>query len=118
MNKAEILEITERLKAIRLAHNQTASEFGDNIGMSKSSVYYYERGDRVPDALTLKAVHLKYFADINWVLTGNGSMSQNLLNQTLTPQESILLSYFKGLSSDTQDNLIKLLASIRGDKVI
>lgn len=49
-----------RLKELRTAHNLNQEEFGAEIGISRGSVSYYEKGERVPDIYTLTVIS-KYF---------------------------------------------------------
>ncbi len=112
MKKIEIEQIGERLKEIRLAHNMTAPDFANSLEVAKTSLYYYEKGERIPDALALLRLHEKYVININWLLTGEGGMSYLSQQENLSANESILLSYFKGLTPEAQGYLVKLLMSV------
>lgn len=48
--------------------------FAAALGLTVAMVGYYERGDRVPDALALAAYHERFGVNINWLVTGEGEM--------------------------------------------
>lgn len=63
--------IGERL--LELRGEKTREEFAEIVGMHHSSVGNYERGDRKIDVDTLILLHERTGADLNWLLTGEGS---------------------------------------------
>lgn len=46
-------EFSKRLRALRLENNLTIEEFANMVGISKSSVGYYENQNRVPDIVVV-----------------------------------------------------------------
>lgn len=46
-------EFSKRLRALRLENNLTIEEFANMVGISKSSVGYYENQNRVPDIVVM-----------------------------------------------------------------
>lgn len=68
--------LAERLRAIR-RHNGDLDRdlFADRVGVSKNTLAYYERGERTPDAAVLERYREAWNVDLNWLITGEGSMS-------------------------------------------
>lgn len=46
----------------------------DRLGVSKSTLSYYERGESEPTASVLAAYRMHYGVNVDWVLTGQGAM--------------------------------------------
>lgn len=67
-----MLNFSERLKEERkrLGHNQAS--FGDAAGVSKTTQFNYEKGDRQPDAAYFSAV-AEIGVDIQYLITGKRS---------------------------------------------
>lgn len=51
----------------------TVTDFSKKIGVSWTAVNNYTKG-RIPDGRTLSAIKQKFDVNINWLLTGDGSM--------------------------------------------
>ncbi|OJT98526.1 MAG: hypothetical protein BGN83_20240 [Rhizobium sp. 63-7] len=49
-------------------------EFASKLGISKSALAHYERGERVPDASVLAAYHEHLGINVSWLVSGAGSM--------------------------------------------
>jgi phage repressor protein C with HTH and peptisase S24 domain len=64
-----------RLREVR-AHLKIEDRdvFAAQIGLSKSGLAHYERGERLPDASVLQAYREVFGVNTNWLLTGNGDM--------------------------------------------
>lgn len=74
-------ELGKRLREVRLAlGDPLRDDAARKLGVSKSSIANYERGERVPDASVLETYRRKYGVDINWLLTGDGKMFQRGFN--------------------------------------
>ena len=60
---------------IRLARGRlTQDEFAARLGISKSTIGKYERGERSPESDILARMRSVLGIDINWLLTGEGPM--------------------------------------------
>ena len=68
------MSIGIRMRAFRDSLGMTREEFAERYGISASTLSGYERDQRAPHAEGL-AVFAKAGANINWILTGEGSMS-------------------------------------------
>jgi transcriptional regulator with XRE-family HTH domain len=62
--------IGDRIRRVRGALSQ--DEFAAQLGISKSAVGKYERGERQPDSDALRSLRDVRGVDINWLLTGEG----------------------------------------------
>lgn len=68
-------ELGKRLRLLRKAVGaEDLKSFADAIGVSKTALFAYEKGERDPSARALSAYRDLYGADINWILTGAGEM--------------------------------------------
>ena len=57
--------------------------FANRVGIPKSSIANYERGERVPDTSVLAAYRTSIGVDINWLATGDGAMFEG---ETRSPE--------------------------------
>lgn len=67
------MEIGDRLKQIRLSFQESQTVFAARYGLAQTTYAPYETGKRaIPDDLKVKLAQDGF--DMNWLLTGNGSM--------------------------------------------
>lgn len=64
--------IGDRLALVRGSVSQ--KEFANSLGVHKNTLGLYERNDRAPDANLLRLLLEGHGININWLLTGSGSM--------------------------------------------
>lgn len=93
-------QIGARIKAFRKDQKLTQQKFGEIIGINFQHVSKYERGEFIPSFENLlKFIH--YFSvDVNWLLTGEGTMylgekvkypiSEEEANQVIRDEDSVL----------------------------
>ena len=62
------MSIANRLRQLR--GNLTQAVFGAKIGVSQPSVKFYEKGERVPDAVTLSNICTQFGVSADWLLFG------------------------------------------------
>ena len=68
-------DLGKRLRLLRKTIGvEDLKSFADAIGVSKTALFAYEKGERDPSARALSAYRDLYGADINWILTGAGEM--------------------------------------------
>lgn len=64
-----------RIREVRAHFNvDDRDEFAARLGISKSALAYYERGERTPDASVLAAYREIFGINISWLVTGLGEM--------------------------------------------
>jgi len=64
-----------RIRDVRAHFNvEDRDEFAARLGISKSALAYYERGERTPDASVLAAYREVLGVNVSWLVTGLGDM--------------------------------------------
>lgn len=63
-----------RIKQVRTDNQLTMEQFGNRIGITKSSVSLLESGKNSPSEQTLKLICQEFDVNKEWLLTGNGEM--------------------------------------------
>jgi transcriptional regulator with XRE-family HTH domain len=115
--------IGERLKQARESIDLDQDTFGKSIGVGgRPTISRWERGLAFPPADILAAIHEKYGINIHWLLTGNGSMSDqgpechttkaiesDILRQIIREVEDGLVSKASVIDPDKKARLITLL---------
>jgi transcriptional regulator with XRE-family HTH domain len=75
----------ERIKRVRTKSALTQSEFGARLDVSKSSVINYETAKRIPDALFLLRIIMRFNVDPQWLMMGSieltGKKSNDIKNR-------------------------------------
>lgn len=61
----------KRLKMLRGSANGTA--FAEKLGISRQTLYRYERGERVPDVGFIQTVCALTGASLEWLVSGTGA---------------------------------------------
>lgn len=80
--------VAERLKAVRNSHGKTQREFCDDLGLSSASLWkHYETGRNLPSLPLLQSLHA-LGVDINWLLSGDGSMWRKERSRLLDEAET------------------------------
>lgn len=73
----------ERIKKIRLKSNLTMEQFGERIGVSKSTISNIENGNRNATAHMIKSICREFHADYFWLTEGTGEMFLDTGNELL-----------------------------------
>jgi transcriptional regulator with XRE-family HTH domain len=82
--------VGERLKAVRKQIDATQEEFARKLGVKMMAVSRYETGTRVPSIETIANLRENVHVDINWLLTGEGSMFGDGEEETTSDSPFIL----------------------------
>ncbi len=98
-----LLNLCDRLIEERKRLKLNQKDFSALAGVSKTTQFNYEKGDRVPDALYLDALS-KAGVDIMYLVTGSRS-----LNSSLTAEETVLVDNFRA-STDQNKTHIKAVS--------
>ena len=104
-----------RLRELRLSVDMSQNEFAKALGLSKSSVNMYERGEREPGIEMLETIADFFNVDMDYLLGKASIVNKTLANaenviklsstdeQTnLTSSEEALLSNYRQLNTDGQ----------------
>ena len=76
--------IGERVRQERQRLSLSPEEFAAKVGMHRSTLFNYESGARVPDALLLQRMHHELHVDVQFVVTGQPAAISKL---SLTQEE-------------------------------
>lgn len=96
--------LNNRLKEIRLEINQTQTEFGNLLGVSRDAIASYERGRVVPSDTFIQLLCTKLLINENWLRTGIGEKFE-----PKTRSEELALWAGK-LAQKSDDNFAKRFA--------
>lgn len=69
-----VIEVGKRLKDVRRTLRLTLDEISKKTGLSKSGISYMEIGNKKPSSVYMCELSEQFNVNINWVLTGKGSM--------------------------------------------
>jgi transcriptional regulator with XRE-family HTH domain len=70
----DTIQFGERLKSVRKELSLTLEKFGQEIGLSKGQTWEWEQGRHWPSSAFLRKIPLTHRINLNWLLTGEGSM--------------------------------------------
>ena len=99
----------KRLKELRKANGYTIEQFAEAVGISKSSVGYYENNNRMPDIEILSRI-----AD---VLNVSADYLIGKTNTTATKGKTKTVCDFTGLSDTAVEYLAELVKNKRFDRI-
>lgn len=68
----------DRIKQVRKSNNLTMEQFGNRIGITKSSVSLLESGKNFPSEQTIKLICQEFNINEEWIRTGSGKMPKSL----------------------------------------
>lgn len=105
-------EIGKRIRLVRDKKGITQSELGEKLGIQFQHVSKYERGETVPTWENLIKLHEFYDVNINWLLTGKGTMFVSPLTYSVADNQS--LAAIRDLDSD--DQLDEIITELRNDQ--
>ena len=96
-----------RLKELRESRHMSQQELGDLVGLSKSSIGYYEQGKHQPDLNTLETLARFFDVTVDYLL-GLSPMR----NFAFTEKEQQLITVYRQLPAEKRDILIEFLQII------
>lgn len=105
------LEIGKRLRLIRERMGITQAEVGEKLGIQSQHVSKYERGETVPTWENLIKLIDLYDVNINWLLTGKGSMFLSPVNYSLQGEKE--LTAVRDIEPDSQ--IEEIIIELRKD---
>ena len=93
------MKIGDRLRLERLRLGLNQADFAALAGVTKTSQFNYEKGERSPDANYLAALQ-PHGVDIHFVVTGE---ALPVAESALSSLETELLGYFRGMSEASRE---------------
>lgn len=102
----------ERIKELRCALNLTQEEFGNRIGMTKSSISKIEKGLNGTTEQTLRSIVREFGASYLWLTTGEGPMFEDstdadlhvMVDKVMASENERVKQVFKSLGNFTVDD--------------
>jgi len=76
------MEINDRLRILMDNYELSSSQFADKLEIQRSAISHLLSGRNKPSILILEKI-IRYFpdVDINWLITGKGSILKNTLSE-------------------------------------
>lgn len=104
----DIQSIGKRIKKRRKELHLTQTEIKEKTGISSGNMSDIERGNRLPAATTLAQLSEILDCSIDWILTGNSPLSENLIFPDIGEKDQKLLSLFHEISEEDQEELLMI----------
>ena len=87
------IEVGKRLKELRGYLEYSQKDFANKYGMSQQALSKYEKGQSDISDTIKKSLNKDYHLNLNWLLTGKGSMFVNGAHDNSSNELDINLSY-------------------------
>ena len=100
------MDISERLKSIRVAKNMSVYKLSQLSGVSETHIRDLERGDRNPSIDTLCRLVEQMGVPVSELFTESNNMT------VLSDDEKTLLDCYRMLSKDKADSLLVFLRTL------
>lgn len=100
------MDISERLKSIRVAKNMSVYKLSQLSGVSETHIRDLERGDRNPSIDTLCRLVEPMGVPVSELFTESNNMT------VLSDEEKALLDCYRMLSKDKADSLLVFLKTL------
>lgn len=108
--------IGARIKARRKELNITQSQIQQETSISSGNLSCIENGKYLPSAIALLELSKILKCSADWILTGNSSISNTDNFSDIKESERKLLTYFRALSENDQEELLTL-ASLKYNRL-
>lgn len=115
-----MIKFGARLRQLRTSRNLSQMDFAKQIGVSKSSINMYERGEREPGLETLEKIADYFNVDMDYLLGKTDIInkiwcSSSFTSSTtadLTAIEQSLIKDFRNLNAEGQQKLVEYAADL------
>lgn len=101
--------IGQRIKERRKALKITQTQIQENTSISSGNLSCIENGKYLPSATALVELSNILECSVDWILTGNSSISNNQVALDIKDSERTLLTQFKELSEDDQEEILMMV---------
>lgn len=106
---SRLLNFGQRLKDERVRLGFSQADFGDALGVTKTTQFNYEKGARNPDAAYLAAA-AELGVDVLYVLTGQRTPR---LEEGLSEREQAVLDNFRALPEEDKSAVQRLTHALK-----
>ena len=104
------MNIGERIKSIRNESGLSLEKFGTQIGISKSSLSYLERGINNPSPRTIKVICSEFGINEDCLVNGKGEMYLSVQDvSSYSEQDREYIEMYLSLPKDQKDWLRSLM---------
>lgn len=103
--------IGQRIKERRKALNITQTQIQENTSISSGNLSCIENGKYLPSAIALMELSKILDCSIDWILTGNSSISNNnnISDIEESETEKQLIDQFRSLSEEDQEEILMMV---------
>ena len=112
---------SEQLAALRRARNMTQAQLAKALGISKSAVSMYERGNREPELELLQAMADFFSVSVSSLLgreeplvNDDPELTEYLEAPRDRPEMRMLFSVTKGATKEDVEAAVKIIEALRG----
>jgi len=102
------MTVNDRMKELRLSLNLSQEQFGQPLGLTKTSISSIENGVRSVSSRTLRFLILEYHASEQWLRSGEGEMFDAHTDEISKFAAEIGLNEF-------QENLVRIVSELPAD---
>jgi transcriptional regulator with XRE-family HTH domain len=95
----------ERIRGIRKTNQLNQIEFANMIGVSQGTLSELEQDKYKPSVDILIAIQNKFKVDLEWLIIGS---TQDTYSINLNEKENKLISGFRKLNNDDQDEILEI----------
>ncbi len=67
----QCVEVGERLRKFRTSRGKNSVQMADSLGVTPRNYHFKESGVALPTTMLLYNLHMKYDADLNWIMCGD-----------------------------------------------
>lgn len=96
----------ERIKGIRKANQLNQIEFANMIGASQGTLSELEQDKYKPSVDILIAIKTEFKVDLEWLIIGSAQYTHSI---NLNEKENKMISVFRKLNNDNQDEIIEII---------
>ena len=114
---------SEKLRALRRRQKMTQADLAEQLGISKSAVSMYERGNREPELELLERMADLFEVSVSALLgrdepllNGDAELTEYLESLRDRPELRMLFSVTKNASREDVEAAVKIIEALRGGK--
>lgn len=114
---------SEQLQVLRRQRKMTQAELGAALGISKSAVSMYERGNREPELDLLERMADLFGVSVSALLgreeallNGDAELTEYLTSLRDRPELRMLFSVTRNASKEDVEAAVKIIEALRGGK--
>lgn len=99
-----MIDLSEKIKELRIEKNLTVEELSKAINYSKTVVYYWERGLRRPNSSALSVLANYFNVSVDYLIGNEESFPpfSGERAETLSEEEQKLLTYYRAIGKEAK----------------